>query len=54
MRTQNQMIINVILSAILALYFILPALNVILPSWFIWVFGIAALVALVLSLMKKR
>jgi hypothetical protein len=54
MKMKKQMIINVILSAILTLYFLLPALGVILPSWFVWVYGIAALVALVVSFMKMK
>lgn len=51
---RTQMIINVILSLVLALVFILPALSVAMPVWLYWVFGIAAIVALFLSFMKSK
>jgi hypothetical protein len=44
-----QMIINVILSSILVVAFLLPALGVSGGTWMSWVLGIAAALALVLS-----
>jgi hypothetical protein len=45
-----QMIVNVLLSAILVIAFLLPAFGVALTgAWVNWVLGIAAALALVLS-----
>jgi len=47
-----QMIINVILSAILVVAFLLPAFGLSMPTWINWVLGIAAALALILSFSK--
>ena len=47
-----QMLINVILSAIIALLFLSLAIPFTLPTWINWVFGIAAALALILSFFK--
>jgi hypothetical protein len=44
-----QMIINVILSAILVVAFLLPAFGLAAGAWMQWVLGIAAALALILS-----
>jgi Flp pilus assembly protein TadB len=47
-----QMLINVILSAIIAVFFIFLAIPVTTGTWIFWVFGIAAAIALILSFFK--
>jgi len=49
--TEMRKIVNVILSAILFVMLFLPAVGVALPSWTNIALGIAALVALILSLL---
>ena len=49
-----QMIINVILSAILALFFLLIAIGTAVPSWLNWILFIVAAVALILSLFSVK
>ncbi len=44
-----QMLINVILSAIFVVAFLLPAFGLAMPTWINWVLGIAAALALILS-----
>lgn len=44
-----QMIINVLLSAILVVAFLLPAFGLAAGAWMQWVLGIAAAIALILS-----
>ncbi|MCX5974521.1 MAG: hypothetical protein NTU59_07650 [Coprothermobacterota bacterium] len=44
-----QMIINVILSAVVAVYFLFIAFGISTGTWIFWVLGIAAALALVLS-----
>ncbi len=49
-----QMIVNVLLSAILALFFLLLAIGTVIPTWLFWIFFIVAAVALILSLFSAK